>query len=169
MGISGSDMSKSGALASSKPPVGPSSTDHDYYQGSATHRSGQSFDQESPSSLDSRSANSQSQEKHDSVNWDKQLNDKDGKKGTKKRKKVDTSVVEPSSDNTHQLDTRNSLVNPRNVKTNRVEPPTYLVKGGMGLLFSIRLGNSLLGSNVFFFFFSKLVGKLAVAWPFRFI
>ncbi|XP_038899000.1 LOW QUALITY PROTEIN: chromatin structure-remodeling complex protein SYD [Benincasa hispida] len=130
MGISGNEMSKSGALASSKPPVGPSSTDHDYYPGSATHRSGQSFDQESPSSLDSRSANSQSQEKHDSVNWDKQLNDKDGKKGSKKRKKVDTSVVDPPSDNTHQLDTRNSLVNPRNVKTNRVEPVAYLVKGG---------------------------------------
>ncbi|XP_008438779.2 chromatin structure-remodeling complex protein SYD isoform X1 [Cucumis melo] len=130
MGISGSEMSKSSPLASSKPPVGPSSTDHDYYPGSATHRSGQSFDQESPSSLDSRSANSQSQEKHDSVNWDKQLNDKDGKKGSKKRKKVDTSVVEPPSDNTHQLDTRNSLVNPRNVKTNRVEPPAYLAKGG---------------------------------------
>ncbi|XP_022955377.1 chromatin structure-remodeling complex protein SYD-like isoform X1 [Cucurbita moschata] len=130
MDISGSEMTKSGPLASSKPPVGPSSTDHDYYPGSTTHRSGQSFDQESPSSLDSRSANSQSQEKHDSVNWDKQLNDKDGKKGSKKRKKVDTSVLEPSSDNTHQLDTRSSLVNPRNVKTNRVESPAYLVKGG---------------------------------------
>ncbi|XP_022939074.1 chromatin structure-remodeling complex protein SYD-like isoform X3 [Cucurbita moschata] len=129
MGISGSDT-RSGSLAPSKPPVAPSSTDHDYYQGPATHRSGQSFDQGSPSSLDSRSANSQSQEKHDSVSWDKQLNDKDGKKGTKKRKKVDTSVMEPSSDDTHQLDSRNLSVNPRNVKTNRVEPPAYLVKGG---------------------------------------
>ncbi|XP_023521814.1 chromatin structure-remodeling complex protein SYD-like, partial [Cucurbita pepo subsp. pepo] len=129
MGISGSDT-RSGSLAPSKPPVAPSSTDHDYYQGPATHRSGQSFDQGSPSSLDSRSANSQSQEKHDSVSWDKQLNDKDGKKGTKKRKKVDTSVMEPSSDDTHQLDSRNPSVNPRNVKTNRLEPPAYLVKGG---------------------------------------
>ncbi|XP_022973744.1 chromatin structure-remodeling complex protein SYD-like isoform X2 [Cucurbita maxima] len=129
MGISGSDT-RSGPLAPRKPPVAPSSTDHDYYQGPATHRSGQYFDQGSPSSLDSRSANSQSQEKHDSVSWDKQLNDKDGKKGTKKRKKVDTSVMEPSSDDTHQPDSRNPSVNPRNAKTNRVEPPAYLVKGG---------------------------------------
>ncbi|KAK9933306.1 hypothetical protein M0R45_020507 [Rubus argutus] len=69
-GLAENEVSKMDPFSSSRPPVGPISTRHDYYQGSATHRSSQSFDHESPSSLDSRSANSQSQERRDTANRD---------------------------------------------------------------------------------------------------
>ncbi len=117
-----SEASKVDPFASNRPPVGPSSAGHDYYQGSLAHRSSQSFDHESPSSLDSRSANSQSQERQQ----------KDGKKATTKRKRGDASLpMEQHIDNTQQLDTRNAVVNPRKGKMNKVEPPASLsVKGG---------------------------------------
>lgn len=116
------EVSKVDPFASNRPPVGPSSAGHDYYQGSLAHRSSQSFDHESPSSLDSRSANSQSQERQQ----------KDGKKATTKRKRGETSLpMEQHIDNTQQLDTRNAVVNPRKGKMNKVEPHTSLsVKGG---------------------------------------
>ncbi|XP_065631375.1 chromatin structure-remodeling complex protein SYD [Quercus suber] len=122
VGLAENEVSKVDPFASNRPPVGPSSVGHDYYQGSLAHRSSQSFDHESPSSLDSRSANSQSQERQQ----------KDGKKATTKRKRGETSLpMEQHIDNTQQLDTRNAVVNPRKGKMNKVEPQASLsVKGG---------------------------------------
>ncbi|XP_016647529.1 PREDICTED: chromatin structure-remodeling complex protein SYD isoform X2 [Prunus mume] len=133
-GLAENEMSNMDPFSTSRPPVGPSSTGHDYYQGSTTHRSSQSFDHESPSSLDSRSANSQSQERRDTANWDKQVNRKDGKKATTKRKRGD----EPHLDNPQHLDTRNAIVNTRKGKINKVEPSAgFPIKGGENANFNI--------------------------------
>ncbi|KAK9289272.1 hypothetical protein L1049_017748 [Liquidambar formosana] len=132
-GLAENEMSKLDAFASSRPPVGPSTAGHDIYQGSVSHRSGKSFDHESPSSLDSRSANSQSQERRDTANWDKQVNQKDSKKPNAKRKRADSSMaMEQHIDNPQLYDTRNTVVNPRKGKlTNKVEPQgSFSVKGG---------------------------------------
>ncbi|ONI28478.1 hypothetical protein PRUPE_1G143200 [Prunus persica] len=138
-GLAENEMSNMDPFSTSRPPVGPSSTGQDYYQGSTTHRSSQSFDHESPSSLDSRSANSQSQERRDTANWDKQVNRKDGKKATTKRKRGDTSIpTEPHLDNPQHLDTRNAIVNTRKGKINKVEPPAgFPIKGGENANFNI--------------------------------
>ncbi|XP_021808623.1 chromatin structure-remodeling complex protein SYD isoform X1 [Prunus avium] len=138
-GLAENEMSNMDPFSTSRPPVGPSSTGHDYYQGSTTHRSSQSFDHESPSSLDSRSANSQSQERRDTANWDKQVNRKDGKKATTKRKRGDTSIpTEQHLDNPQHLDTRNAIANTRKGKMNKVEPPAgFPIKGGENANFNI--------------------------------
>ncbi|KAI5349601.1 hypothetical protein L3X38_002490 [Prunus dulcis] len=138
-GLAENEMSNMDPFSTSRPPVGPSSTGQDYYQGSTTHRSSQSFDHESPSSLDSRSANSQSQERRDTANWDKQVNRKDGKKATTKRKRGDTSIpTEPHLDSPQHLDTRNAIVNTRKGKINKVEPPAgFPIKGGENANFNI--------------------------------
>ena len=132
-------MSKIDTFAASRPPVGPSSAGHDYFQGPGSHRNSQSFDHESPSSLDSRSANSQSQERRDTANWDKQVNQKDGKKTTTKRKRGDTSVpAEPHNDNPQQLDSRNTVVNTRKGKMSKVESSSGVAfKGGEHANFNI--------------------------------
>lgn len=133
------ERSKIDQFGSSRPPVGPSSGGHEFYQGTGTHRSSQSFDHESPSSLDSRSANSQSQERRDTANWDKQVNKKESKKTTSKRKRGDTSVpLEPHNDNPQQLDARNTVGNPRKGKLNKVEPFSgFSGKGGEHTNFNI--------------------------------
>lgn len=132
MGLAENEMSKIEPFASNRPPVAPSSGTPDYYQGSIAQRSSQSFDQESPSSLDSRSANSQSQDRRDTANWEKQVNQKDGKKATTKRKRGDTSSpMEPHADVPSQLDTRNTVVNTRKGKMTKTEPSDGLpVKSG---------------------------------------
>ncbi|XP_027331720.1 chromatin structure-remodeling complex protein SYD [Abrus precatorius] len=131
-GLAENEMSKMDAFASGRPPVAPSGGAPDYYQGSVAQRSSQSFDQGSPSSLDSRSANSQSQDRRDTANWDKQVNQKDGKKATTKRKRGDTSSpVEMHVDSPSQLDTRNSGVNARKGKMAKAESSDGLsVKSG---------------------------------------
>ncbi|GKV39037.1 hypothetical protein SLEP1_g46868 [Rubroshorea leprosula] len=113
-GSAENEMSK----GSSRRPVGSSSAGQDYYQGSGTHRNSQSLDHESPSSLETRSANSQSQ--------DKQMN--------QKRKRGDSSLpLERLIENPHQLDAHNALVNTVNArkgKMNKVEPSgNFLFKG----------------------------------------
>ncbi|XP_028759801.1 chromatin structure-remodeling complex protein SYD isoform X2 [Neltuma alba] len=132
VGLTEHDMSKMEPFASNRPPVAPSSGAPDYYQGSVAQRSSQSFDQESPSSLDSRSANSQSQDRRDTANWEKQGSQKDGKKAATKRKRGDTSSpVEPHVDGPSQLDSRNTVVNARKGKMTKAEPSDGLpVKSG---------------------------------------
>ncbi|XP_037495642.1 chromatin structure-remodeling complex protein SYD [Jatropha curcas] len=124
VGLTENDVSKVDPYASSRPPVGPSGAGHDYYQASGTHRSSQSFDHESPSSLDTRSANSQSQERG--------VNQKDGKKAAAKRKRGDSSFpTEPHSDHSQQLDARNAVVNQRKAKTNKIDSPGgFPARGG---------------------------------------
>ncbi|KAG8636634.1 hypothetical protein MANES_15G017800v8 [Manihot esculenta] len=126
VGLAENEISKIDPFASTRPPVGPSGAGagHDYYQGSGTHRSSQSFDHESPSSLDTRSANSQSQERG--------VNQKDGKKSAAKRKRGDSSFPsEPHIDNQPQLDSRNAVVNQRKAKTNKIDSPGgFSARGG---------------------------------------
>ncbi|RYR76311.1 hypothetical protein Ahy_A01g000911 isoform B [Arachis hypogaea] len=130
--LSENESSKLDPFPSGRPPVGPSSGAPDYYQGSVVQRSDQSFDQGSPSSLDSRSANSHSQDRRDAANWDKNLNQKDGKKATTKRKRGDTSSpLEPHVDSPSQIDPRNSVLNTRKAKLTKAEPLDDLpVKSG---------------------------------------
>ncbi|KAJ6980971.1 LOW QUALITY PROTEIN: chromatin structure-remodeling complex protein SYD-like isoform X2 [Populus alba x Populus x berolinensis] len=130
VGLAENEISKVDPSASSRPPAGPSSAGHDYYQGSGTQRSSQSFDHESPSSLDTRSANSQSQERG--------ANQKDGKKAVAKRKRGDSSLhSEMHVDNPQQLDPRNTIVNPRKGKMNKVDSPgSYAVRGGENTSFN---------------------------------
>eukprot|EP00258_Populus_trichocarpa_P047597 XP_024463616.1 chromatin structure-remodeling complex protein SYD isoform X3 [Populus trichocarpa] len=129
-GSAENEISKIDTFASSRPPVGPGTAGHDYYQGSGTQRSSQSFDHESPSSLDTRSANSQSQERG--------VNQKDGKKAAAKRKRVDSSLhSEMHGDNPQQLNPRNTIVNPRRGKMNKVDSPGgYPVRGGENTSFN---------------------------------
>ncbi|XP_062108563.1 chromatin structure-remodeling complex protein SYD [Humulus lupulus] len=144
LGLSENDLSKVDTFASSRPPAGPSSAGHEYFQGPGSHRNSQSFDHESPSSMDSRSANSQSQERRDSSNWDKQANQKDGKKTTTKRKRGDTSVsTEPHNDNPQQLDSRNTVVNTRKGKMSKMESSSgFALKGGEHANFNILQSSS---------------------------
>ena len=147
-GLAENEMAKIDAFAPSRPPVGPSSAGHDIYQGSVSHKSGgKSFDHESPSSLDTRSANSQSQERRDSANWDKQVNQKDGKKSNTKRKRADSSpAIEPHVDNSNQIDTRNSVANQRKGKLmNKVESPgSFSAKSGENANLSMVESNCLM-------------------------
>ncbi|XWS39076.1 hypothetical protein CRYUN_Cryun18bG0019100 [Craigia yunnanensis] len=114
-GLAQNEMPKFDPFSSSRLPVGPSIAGHEYYQGAGTHRSSQSFDNESPSSLDTRSANSQSQ--------DKQMNQNDSKKAAAKRKRGDSSSpLEPNFDNSQPLDSRNAMIDPRKGKMNKSEP-----------------------------------------------
>ncbi|KAK8511250.1 hypothetical protein V6N12_033528 [Hibiscus sabdariffa] len=77
------EMPRFDPFSSGRQSVGPGTAGHEYYQGAGTHRSSQSFDHESPSSLDTRSANSQSQ--------DKQMSQNDSKKAATKRNRGDPS------------------------------------------------------------------------------
>lgn len=108
-GVAQNEIPKFDPFSSSRPPVGPSIAGHEYYPGSGTHRGIQSFEHGSPSSLDTGSANSQSQ--------DKQMNQNDSKKGATKRKRVDSSSpLEPNFD-----EFLNAVVDPRKGKMNKAE------------------------------------------------
>lgn len=126
--------------ASSRPPVGPSAAGHDIYQGSISHPGSKSFDHESPSSYDTKSANSQSQERHDPA-LDKPNQD-DSKKASSKRKRADSSsTTEPHIENSQQLDNIN--LNARKGKmANKVEPPRSLpVRGSEHSQFNMVQGS----------------------------
>ncbi|CAJ2634431.1 unnamed protein product [Trifolium pratense] len=122
-GLAENEAPKMEPFASGRPPIAPTSGAPDYYQGTVAQRSNQSFDQGSPSSLDSSSANSQSQDRRDAANWDKQVNQKDGKKGVTKRKRGDsTSPVEMLVDGSSPVDPRNTGVTSWKGKMIKVEP-----------------------------------------------
>ncbi|KAJ8766374.1 hypothetical protein K2173_022433 [Erythroxylum novogranatense] len=123
-GLVENEISKRDPLSSTRAAVGQSSSGHGYYQGSGTHRSGQSFDHESPSSLDTRSTNSQSQERGQ--------NQKQSKKSAAKRKRDDPSLPsEPHVENLQQFDARNSVVSARKGKLYKVDSPGgFSGKGG---------------------------------------
>ncbi|XP_043710846.1 chromatin structure-remodeling complex protein SYD-like isoform X2 [Telopea speciosissima] len=105
-GFPENEMGRLEAIVPNRPSADPSRAEnvgHDAYQGSASQRSGKSFDHESPSSLDTRSANSQ--ERRDTAKPDKQGHRKDTKKAGAKRKRADsTSAIEAHNDNHQPLD-----------------------------------------------------------------
>lgn len=103
--LASSEQTKVDAYASNRPPVGPSSAGHDIYQGSVSHLNSKSLDHESPSSFNTRPVKSHSEEKRDSLNWEK-ANKKDNKEGSSKRKRADPSLTsERQSGNLQPLDT----------------------------------------------------------------
>ncbi|XP_010247117.1 PREDICTED: chromatin structure-remodeling complex protein SYD isoform X2 [Nelumbo nucifera] len=112
------EIPKHEATILNRPPVGPSRMEnvgHDLHQGSLSQRSAKLFDHESPSSMDTRSGNSQ--ERRDTAMLDKQGLQKDTKKGSSKRKRADsTSSVEAHTDYAQQLDTSSAGFTPRKGK-----------------------------------------------------
>ncbi|KAI3850162.1 hypothetical protein MKX03_011960 [Papaver bracteatum] len=89
-----------------KPPVGPNrvgSGGHEFYQGPVSQRSGSLYDHESPSSLDTRSGNSQ--ERVDTVKLDKQGRPKEPKKAATKRKRAGATSADVNPDSPQKLDT----------------------------------------------------------------
>jgi len=66
------------------------------------------------------------------------VNQKDGKKAAAKRKRVDSSLhSEMHGDNPQQLNARNTIVNPRRGKMNKVDSPGgYPVRGGENTSFN---------------------------------
>ncbi|KAG0489172.1 hypothetical protein HPP92_007983 [Vanilla planifolia] len=102
------DVTSHELLFSGKPPVGLSRVDSipfDAHQGSISHRSGKSSEQDSPASVpmdDTRSANSQ--ERQDSLKSDYQTNKKAPKKACNKRKRDSKAASDAHSDNPQQSD-----------------------------------------------------------------
>ncbi|CAL5198820.1 unnamed protein product [Lathyrus oleraceus] len=114
-GLAENEAPKMEPFAAGRPPIAPTGGAPEYYQGTVAQRSNQSFDQGSPTSLDSRSANSQSQ--------DRQVNQKDGKKAIPKRKRGDsTSPGEMHVDSSSLVEPRNTGVNSRKGKMTKAEP-----------------------------------------------
>ncbi|XP_043720018.1 chromatin structure-remodeling complex protein SYD-like isoform X3 [Telopea speciosissima] len=117
-GFPENEMGRLESVVLNRPPAGPSRSEnvgHDAYQGSVSQRSGKVFDHESPSSLDTRSANSQ--ERRDKAKPDKQGLKKDTKKASAKRKRADsTSAMETHNDNPQQLDSPGIRFNPKKGK-----------------------------------------------------
>ncbi|KAF5931219.1 hypothetical protein HYC85_032092 [Camellia sinensis] len=138
-GMSESEVANS--HPSSRPPVGPSGAGHDIYQGSVSRLGTKSLDDESPSSFETRSANSQSQERHDTSNRDK-ANQNDGKKASSQRKRADSSsTVEPHIDNPQHVDTGN-LHARKGKSVNKVKPAGSLsVKGSERSHFNLVQGS----------------------------
>lgn len=103
-GMTENDTSRTDGFTSGRPPAAPSSTGHDPFQGCTSQRSTRSFDQESPSSMDTRSANSQSQDRRETAGWEQQGSERDPKRASIKRKRPETSGVEPQVDSSQQPD-----------------------------------------------------------------
>lgn len=104
-GSSVNEMIRNDMVNSNRPPVGPSRVDsgHDFYQSSVSQRSGSVFEHESPSSMDSRSANSQ--ERYDSGKHDKRGIKRENKKVITKRKREGSiSSTDVNAENLHQPD-----------------------------------------------------------------
>ncbi|GAB4851223.1 hypothetical protein Ancab_030519 [Ancistrocladus abbreviatus] len=127
-GLMENDANRTDAFSAGKPPAGPSCIGHDTYQGSASHRSAKSFDHESPSSLDTRSANSHSHERHETASWEQ----KETKRTTVKRKRSDSSsAMEPHMGSSQQLDAHGMVADMRQGKLiNKVELPASFPGAG---------------------------------------
>ncbi|CAI0466635.1 unnamed protein product [Linum tenue] len=125
------EVSKVDSLVTNKLLVAPGGAVHDAYQGSLDH--------ESPSSLDTRSANSQSQ--------DRGGNQKDGKTAVK-RKRGDSSLPsETHIDDSQQVDAH-SAVDMRKGKANRVDPSgVFSTRGSENSSFSMVPGGSQLEAS----------------------
>jgi len=103
-GMTDNETGRTDGFASSKPPAAPSSMGHEPFQACASQRSTRSFDQESPSSMDTRSTNSHSQDRRETAGWEQQGAERDPKRASIKRKRSDTSAVEAPIDNSQQPD-----------------------------------------------------------------
>ncbi|KAH9616595.1 hypothetical protein KSS87_012227, partial [Heliosperma pusillum] len=103
------DSTKADGFGSCRPPAAPNSLGPDLFPGSGSQRSGRSFDHESPSSIDTKSTNSHSQDRRETASWDQQGAQKNSKRAGVKRKKSDSSAMEPPDDTIQQSDSHNTL------------------------------------------------------------
>ncbi|KAF5187197.1 chromatin structure-remodeling complex protein SYD isoform X2, partial [Thalictrum thalictroides] len=117
-GSYGNEMTRHDPINPNRPPMGPSRGDssRDIYQSSVSQRSSNLFEQGSPTSMDSRSANSQ--ERPDSGKQDKRAPKRENKKVNAKRKREDsTSSADLNTEMVYQSDTPSTGFNQRRGKT----------------------------------------------------
>ncbi|PIA44610.1 hypothetical protein AQUCO_01700300v1 [Aquilegia coerulea] len=117
-GSFGNEVTRHDPINPNRPPIGPSRGDsgRDIYQSSVSQRSSNLFEQGSPTSMDSRSANSQ--ERPDSGKQDKRGPKRENKKVNAKRKREDsTSSADLNTETVHQADTPSTGFNQRRGKT----------------------------------------------------
>lgn len=103
-GMIESDTTRPDGFNSGRPPAVPSSIGNDPFHGSVPQRSARSFDHESPSSMETRSTNSNSQDRREMPGWEQQGMQRDPMKANSKRKRTDSSGVETQDDISQQLD-----------------------------------------------------------------
>ncbi|KAL9259463.1 Chromatin structure-remodeling complex protein SYD-like protein, partial [Drosera capensis] len=125
-GLKESNLTRADALSSSLPPAGSYVAGHPH-QVPASHRRGTSLDNESPSSLDTRSGDSYSQDRRDRGSWEQQANQKETKQPTTKRKKSgSTSVIEPHTNTSEYLEAHGQGADMRQGKlVNKIEPGSF--------------------------------------------
>lgn len=115
-GLIETDSFRTEAFSSGRLPAGPSSVANDTYPGSAPNRSAISFDHESPSSIDTRSADSTSHERLDASSWEQQATKKDSRRSSAKRKRPVSSATDAHMGDSHQLDAHNCVGDARKGK-----------------------------------------------------
>ncbi|CAO2821939.1 unnamed protein product, partial [Amaranthus hypochondriacus] len=115
-GMIENDTTKAGGFASGWPPT-TSNTGNDVFQGSKSQRSAMSFDHESPSSMDTRSTNSFSQDRREPPGWDQQGIQKDPKRINIKRKRNDSFGLEGPDDITQKPESHSGMPDLRNERS----------------------------------------------------
>ncbi|XP_021727762.1 chromatin structure-remodeling complex protein SYD-like isoform X8 [Chenopodium quinoa] len=108
-GMIENETTRPDGFSSGKPPAVPSSIGNDPFQGPVSQRSAMSFDHESPSSIDTRSTNSYSQDRREPPGWEQQGIQKDPKRANIKRKRTDSSGIEIQEDISQQLDSHSGM------------------------------------------------------------
>ncbi|XP_021862250.2 chromatin structure-remodeling complex protein SYD isoform X5 [Spinacia oleracea] len=108
-GMIENDTTRPDGFSSGRPPAVPSSIGNDPFQGQVSQRSAMSFDHESPSSIDTRSTNSHSQDRREPPVWEQQGMQKDTKRANIKRKRTDSSGIETQDDISQQLDSYSGM------------------------------------------------------------
>ncbi|XP_074271286.1 chromatin structure-remodeling complex protein SYD-like [Silene latifolia] len=123
-GMTNNETTKTDGFGSCRPPTAPNSLGPDLFQGSGSQRSGRSFDHESPSSIDTKSTNSHSQDRRETASWEQQGAQKNSKRASVKRKKSDSSAMEPLDDSIQQPDSHNTVPEVKKERlTSKVEMP----------------------------------------------
>lgn len=107
------DTTRLDGFSSGRPPTVPSSIGNDPFPGSVSQRSAMSFDHESPSSMDTRSTNSYSQDRREPPGWEQQGMQKDTKRANIKRKRTDSSGTEAQDDTSQPLDSYSGMPDTR--------------------------------------------------------
>ncbi|KAL9247556.1 hypothetical protein vseg_020976 [Gypsophila vaccaria] len=118
----GNDSTRTDGVGSYRPSAAPNSLGHDLFQGPVSQRSGRSFDHESPSSIDTKSTNSQ--DRRETANREQQSAQKNLNRPGVKRKKSDPSAIEPPVDSIQQSDSYNTVPDMKKERlTSKVEMP----------------------------------------------
>ncbi|KAK9757316.1 hypothetical protein RND81_01G155700 [Saponaria officinalis] len=122
--MAGNDSTRTDGLGSCRPSAAPNSIGHDLFQGSVSQRSVRSFDHESPSSIDTKSTNSHSQDRRETASWEQQGAQKNPSRASVKRKKSVSSAVEPPDDSIQLPDSYSTVPDLKKERlTSKVEMP----------------------------------------------